>query len=122
MEQATRRQTWQGMNWCRQSTRAKIYDRDGRSCMYCGATDRRLTLDHIIPWSKGGSNLSYNLLTACNSCNSSRGDRLLVEWLTGPVGFISFTLGLYDAHAARPLPRGKVTFDDISITTGPLTG
>jgi len=75
---------WNGMNWIRQATRLAIYLRDGLSCVYCGASveqgDVILTLDHLIPRSKGGSNRVTNLATCCRRCNSARGDRPLAEW------------------------------------------
>jgi hypothetical protein len=54
--------------------RLKIYARDGYMCLTCGATDN-LTLDHIIPWSKGGPDTEENLRTLCHSCNSRKGNR-----------------------------------------------
>lgn len=69
---------WQGMNWIRQSKRLAIYLRDGLSCMYCGESIEdgvKLTLDHVVPHSKGGSNHENNLITCCEKCNKSRQNR-----------------------------------------------
>src|SRR4051794_4758969 len=77
-EVINRKERNQGMNWISQHKRLAIYLRDGLSCCYCGAsvTDEvKLTLDHIIPHSHGGSNNETNLVTCCHTCNSSRGNR-----------------------------------------------
>lgn len=68
----------QGMNWIRKEKRLAIYLRDGLACCYCGQgieDDAKLTLDHLNPHSKGGSNKPENLVTCCLRCNSSRGNR-----------------------------------------------
>ena len=67
----------QGMNWIRQEKRLAIYIRDGLECAYCHSNieDTKLTLDHLIPYSEGGSNDQTNLVTCCHRCNSSRGTR-----------------------------------------------
>lgn len=73
-----RSENWQGMNWIRQDKRLAIYLRDGCACVWCGAAveqGAQLTLDHVVPHVKGGSNLETNLVTACIRCNSSRGKR-----------------------------------------------
>ena len=49
------------------------------ACAYCGATDN-ITVDHVIPLSKGGKHEANNLAPACLPCNSSKNDRLLSEW------------------------------------------
>lgn len=70
----------QGMNWIRQEKRLAIYIRDGMACGYCGHSVEQgatLSLDHIIPNIKGGSNEATNLVTCCARCNSSRGVRSL---------------------------------------------
>lgn len=59
--------------------RFAIYARDGHACVYCGAADA-LSLDHVVPRSKGGSDSEHNLVTACQPCNSSKRDRDLSEW------------------------------------------
>lgn len=60
--------------------RQTILERDGHKCNYCGATDD-LAVDHIIPLSRGGTNDPENLTPACKPCNSSKGDRLIEEWM-----------------------------------------
>ncbi|WP_291784876.1 HNH endonuclease [Cecembia sp.] len=54
--------------------RANIFRRDGQQCQYCGAV-KNLTIDHIIPKSKGGKTNWTNLITACNRCNVYKGDK-----------------------------------------------
>ena len=74
---AQRPKRTQGMNWLHKVTRLAIYLRDGLACVYCGATleDVRLTVDHLTPYTDGGSNDPSNLVTCCHKCNSSRGAR-----------------------------------------------
>ena len=59
-------------------SKAMIYKRDNNSCQYCGST-RHLTIDHIIPKSKGGSEEWTNLVVACSKCNTKKGDKLLSQ-------------------------------------------
>jgi hypothetical protein len=58
-----------------ETLRARVYARDGHRCLLCGA-GYDLTLDHIVPWSWGGTDTEDNLRTLCRPCNSSKGDRL----------------------------------------------
>lgn len=55
--------------------RQRIYERDGHRCVECG-TSERLTLDHIIPRSKGGTDSDDNLQTMCEPCNWAKADRM----------------------------------------------
>lgn len=59
---------------------------DGR-CVYCHLKIK-LTVDHIVPLSRGGSHSWDNLVLACKRCNSSKHNKLLAEW------------GKYEAPAA----------------------
>ena len=52
-----------------------------QACYYCGAMDR-LCADHLIPKMRGGPDASDNLIWACRRCNSSKGARDLLEWMT----------------------------------------
>lgn len=70
-----RKERNQGMNWISQHKRLAIYLRDGLACCYCGSTDCQLTLDHLKPHCKNGTNEATNLVTCCLKCNSSRGNR-----------------------------------------------
>lgn len=51
--------------------RRAVYARDGNQCLWCGHVSR-LVLDHIVPWSAGGSNRAENLRTLCWDCNERR--------------------------------------------------
>lgn len=62
------------------SKRTRIWCRDLHECQYCGARDKPLTIDHVIPESRGGTDDDSNLVTACKSCNSSKGTKTLEEW------------------------------------------
>jgi|TARA_Y100000310_G_C20185916_1_gene580275 5-methylcytosine-specific restriction endonuclease McrA len=59
-------------------TRNLIYKRDKNKCQYCGST-KSLTIDHVIPKSKGGEDTWENLVVACSSCNVKKGDKLLEQ-------------------------------------------
>jgi hypothetical protein len=79
-------------------SKTAIYKRDGNKCQYCGAT-KHLTIDHIIPKSKGGGDSWINLVVACSSCNTKKGDKLLehsglkLMWQpTAPTNRIHFSL------------------------------
>lgn len=56
--------------------RRNIFIRDGFQCQYCGAKDN-LTVDHVVPASKGGPWTWENLTTACAKCNNTKGDKPL---------------------------------------------
>ncbi|WKN44340.1 HNH endonuclease [Tunicatimonas pelagia] len=55
-------------------TRQNVFKRDKFTCQYCGSP-KNLTLDHVIPRSKGGKTSWANLVTACQPCNTQKGDR-----------------------------------------------
>lgn len=60
----------------------KCCSRFGDSCAYCGAAGK-LTMDHIVPVSRGGSHGVGNIVPACPSCNSRKRNRFLMEWRAG---------------------------------------
>lgn len=57
--------------------RTRIYMRDKFRCQYCGEKKAasELTLDHILPRSRGGDNSPFNVVTSCVSCNQRKGNR-----------------------------------------------
>jgi 5-methylcytosine-specific restriction endonuclease McrA len=63
----------------RKISRRALFARDGWRCVYCGDTGGRLTLDHVVPRSKGGESIWENVVTACAPCNLRKGDRLLAD-------------------------------------------
>lgn len=54
--------------------RKRIYKRDDNQCVYCGSK-KHLTIDHVIPKSRGGDNTWKNLVTCCLSCNLKKGNK-----------------------------------------------
>lgn len=59
-----------------------IFERDNYTCTYCGAIGGKLEGDHIIPFSKGGSDELSNLTTSCRKCNRQKKDKTLSEFIT----------------------------------------
>ena len=61
--------------------RLRIYMRDKFRCQYCGDKKNvaELTLDHILPRSRGGDNSPVNVVTACLQCNNRKADRTPAE-------------------------------------------
>ena len=57
-------------------TKRNIYLRDNYTCQYCGSKKvETLTIDHVIPSSRGGENTWENLVAACFKCNSKKANR-----------------------------------------------
>ena len=63
----------------RKISRRALFARDGWRCVYCGSASGRLTLDHVIPRSRGGGSDWENVVTSCAPCNLRKGNRLLEE-------------------------------------------
>ena len=59
----------------RKITRRAVFARDGWTCQYCGVRSN-LTVDHVIPRSKGGSSEWDNIVASCAPCNRRKGDML----------------------------------------------
>jgi 5-methylcytosine-specific restriction endonuclease McrA len=74
----------------RKITRRAIFARDQWTCQYCGSARSSLTVDHVIPRSKGGSSGWDNIVTCCAPCNRRKGDRLPKH------------AGMHPRHAPRP--------------------
>lgn len=55
--------------------RRQMYIRDGFACRYCGVRGVRLTVDHVLPQSRGGANSYENCVSACVRCNNKKADR-----------------------------------------------
>jgi 5-methylcytosine-specific restriction endonuclease McrA len=59
----------------RKITRRAVFARDDWTCQYCGSRNQ-LTVDHVIPRSKGGGSTWDNIVAACAPCNRRKGDAL----------------------------------------------
>jgi 5-methylcytosine-specific restriction endonuclease McrA len=59
----------------RKISRRALFARDGWKCVYCGNAHGRLTLDHVVPRSKGGDSVWENVVTSCAPCNLKKGNR-----------------------------------------------
>jgi 5-methylcytosine-specific restriction endonuclease McrA len=90
----------------RKISRRALFARDGWRCVYCGTTGGRLTLDHVVPRSRGGESSWENVVTSCASCNHKKGDRLLEE--------TQMTLSV------RPRPPAPVLFIQIAAPRIPI--
>ncbi len=52
-----------------------LIQRDDHSCQYCGNSGSNLSIDHVIPRSRGGKDVWENVVTACIQCNIKKGNR-----------------------------------------------
>ena len=91
----------------RKITRKAVLARDSWTCQYCGAGRPGLTVDHVIPRSRGGQSVWENIVAACASCNRRKGNRLPKE------------AGMHPRH--RPRPPGPLVFIRISSPRIPVT-
>ena len=101
----------------RRITRRAVFARDGYRCQYCGGGPSRLTVDHVVPRSRGGGSTWDNIVTSCAPCNVRKGDRLPHEvGMTPrihprpPAPGLFLTLSVPEVHPAWELylaPRGR---------------
>src|SRR6202790_4663186 len=78
----------------RKITRRAVFARDDWTCQYCGARSN-LTVDHVIPRSKGGASSWENIVASCAPCNRRKRDRLPRQ------------AGMHPRHAPRT-PRAEI--------------
>lgn len=60
-------------------TRREIFLRDSYVCQYCGTRASSLTVDHVIPRSRGGLHVWDNVVAACQPCNHRKGGKSVAE-------------------------------------------
>jgi len=60
-------------------SKKNILIRDGFKCAYCGSEKGKLTIDHIIPKSRGGKTDFENCVSSCKSCNNKKGNKIPSE-------------------------------------------
>ncbi len=62
-------------------SKLNVHHRDEFTCLYCGKKQARpkLTIDHVIPRSRGGETSWFNCASACKPCNTKKGNKTLKE-------------------------------------------
>jgi len=60
----------------RKITRKAVLARDSWTCQYCGSSKPGLTVDHVVPRSRGGKSIWENIVASCGPCNRHKGNRL----------------------------------------------
>ncbi len=68
-------------------SRSGVYIRDGYKCMYCGKrfSHTSLTIDHVVPRSKGGKTTYGHVVASCVACNGAKGSKSCDEWGRWPL-------------------------------------
>ena len=89
----------------RKITRKAVLARDAWTCQYCGSRKPGLTVDHIIPRSRGGKSVWENIVASCASCNRRKGSHLPREIKMHP--------------RSRPRAPGPTVFIHIASPTIP---
>ena len=90
----------------RKITRKAVLARDAYTCQYCGHEATGLTVDHVIPRSRGGESVWENIVASCAPCNRKKGNRMPREARMHP--------------ARRPKPPGPTIFIRIAAPRVPL--
>jgi 5-methylcytosine-specific restriction endonuclease McrA len=80
----------------RKITRKAVLARDAYTCQYCGREAHGLTVDHVVPRSRGGASVWENIVASCAPCNRKKGNRLPREVAMHP--------------RSRPRPPGPTVF------------
>lgn len=103
-----------------QTQRLKVYERDNWTCAYCGRdmkNDRRAAcLDHVYPYSKGGTNREQNLVTSCKKCNSIKSDKTPTEagfdWPDGIGEYLDKSTNMVCQHGVNHTLTGGAEVPD----------
>ena len=90
----------------RKITRKAVLARDAYTCQYCGRESVGLTVDHVVPRSRGGQSVWENIVASCAPCNRKKGDRMPREARMHP--------------ASRPKPPGPTVFIRIAAPRVPV--
>jgi 5-methylcytosine-specific restriction endonuclease McrA len=118
-------------------TRTLILKRDDHTCQYCEYTGPKLTLDHIVPKSRGGGDTWQNLVTSCLECNNCKDNRTPEEWAKEllrifdketvntsalPYTWDSFQIGMLETRVRRTgttlIQKPRIPYNKMSITIG----
>jgi 5-methylcytosine-specific restriction endonuclease McrA len=91
----------------RKITRKAVLARDSWTCQYCGSEKPGLTVDHVIPRSKGGGSSWENIVASCAPCNRKKGNKLPREAQMHP--------------RCTPRPPGPTVFIRIAAPKVPVT-
>lgn len=116
-------------------TRALILKRDGHTCQYCGYRGDKLTIDHVVPKSKGGGETWQNLVTSCLECNNCKDNRTPEQWAnllkrvfsketldvsSLPFTWSSFQIGMMESRinskGTTLVSKPKIPFNKISVS------
>src|SRR5687767_4723413 len=91
----------------RKITRKAVLARDSYTCQYCGHEATSLTVDHVIPRSRGGQSVWENIVASCAPCNRKKGNRTPHEARMHP--------------SRKPKPPGPTVFIRIASPRIPET-
>ena len=106
--------------------REYLLEKFNRTCVYCGAKDTPLEVEHIKPKSRGGTNMVSNLTISCIPCNQAKSNRYVEEFLAGSPSLLKRVLAqvkapLKDAAAVnstRSLLFNSLKKTELAVTTG----
>lgn len=88
-----------------------VYARDRYRCAACGSSEK-LTIDHIVPKSKGGPNWVWNLQVLCAQHNVQKGDLDPTDWLSA-IGFVTFTEAQRRTGLGAKALRKRIRTDEV---------
>lgn len=103
---ADRDRDTEGIRWRDRKALLRKWKQQQRACYYgCGRPGD--TIDHLIPLVRGGTSYEGNLVPCCRACNSSKQDRLPIEYRLGRVASSTYMPMRNRARAPKPQPVAK---------------
>ena len=89
--------------------RKSIKEEWNDKCAYCGS-EENLTLDHIVPQSKGGSDTTKNVVCCCHSCNQSKGHEHWKLWYVQKDFYCENKFNLIEDWIKPPKPTNLYSY------------
>ena len=93
----------------------EVFRRDKFTCVYCGANDVPMTVDHIVLWEHMGDSVPDNLNCSCKKCNKTRGSIYYDKWLNSDYMMTRFSQTANADHVKDYLEKRGIKAKELPL-------